>query len=233
MSVELDRLKRYNVYMKNINWDMDKFPDVLHIITVNFQGSGKDILTNADIFELYFKNRSIFDLVITKILNRPHYKRKISNVYANCDLNKEVYGNDFTRIDSIKDIEACRDGVIYFNDIEGWFNSRGYSLVRADKELLDIVNNIRKDGCLIRGSAHRYMSIDVKLRSLVPLWIFPDIYLKSSKVDMSKMNSWKIIYKVRNGDGKVIFNDKLNDLPIYCGLYNTLEKCKPLVKNDL
>lgn len=224
------RKERLDAYLETIDWDMQKLPDILHTFFINFQGSGKDILINADIFHMYFYKKSIFDDVYKLMLNRPNYVSRIDNIYANCDLNKEVFGDDFTRIDTVSDIKDCEDGVIYFNDCERWFNSRGFSLVRADAELLDLVNNTRKAGCMMRASAHRFMSIDVKLRDLIPVWIMPDMYCVG---DSKKLKDYVIVYKVIRSNGKLLCMNKLKDLPKYCGLYDTLEKTLPLTKGDL
>lgn len=231
--VDYDSRKvRLNNYIDSIDWNIDKLPDIIHTFCVNWQGSGKDIYLNADIFSMYFYGKSIIDFVYSKMLNRPNYVSKIVNLYANCDLNKEVYGDDYTRIDKVKEIKDCSDGVLYLNDGDRWFNSRGYSLLRADEELLSIVDNARKDGLILRSSVHRYMNIDVKLRKLVPVWVFPDLLLRPNS-DMRKLNNYLILAKIVNSVGKMLCNYPVDDLPLYVGLYNTLEKSLPISKEDL
>lgn len=228
---DIARLLRFEEYLKSCNPDMDMDEFIFNILVVNNVGSGKDLLLNADISYHYVNDECLFHDILFYVLRRPNYMRRVNNVYASCKLNRDVYGDDYYLLSSIKDVRDAIDGLVYVNDGEKWFNSRGFSFTKPTPELIDIVNNKRKDGILLKMSAHRFMSIDVKIRELFQLIIVPDIFLKPD-CDYRKVSSYVVLCKLLDINGNELFTFSLSDLWKYCGLYDTREKAVPVV-NDL
>lgn len=95
---------------------------------------------------------------------------------------------------------------------------------------MDLVNNAGKNHLQIRASGHRRMSIDVKLRSLVTLWVesFPFYdgvreFYSDGNVKLNLKN-FKCVNKVFNSDLEPIGNMFLDGFNAVCDLYDTDEK---------
>lgn len=226
------RKARSGVYESGVDFDMSFYPFIFHLGVINWNGSGKDLLINADIYKMYVDGVSIFDDVIKFVFNRPFYKSDIKNIYSNARLNCEVYGDDYYLVRTRRDVGDCVDGVLYLHDAERYLNSIGLNLRGEDKDLIDFVNNKRKDGIIFRLSLHHFESIHIRVRELIPCWVKPDLFLLDSS-DSSKASNYVIKYKVCDFSGNVLFVNTLSDLALYCGLYDTLEKAKSFSADDL
>lgn len=221
-----DRIKEY---LASIDWDMEINPFIFHLNTVNWNGSGKDLMLNADIFELYTSGKSLFDEIIRFVFNRPYYYTDIEGIYANCKMNS-VFGDDYYRVKSYQDIKDAENGVLYLHDCEVYFNSLGMNMRSEDGKLIKFINNKRKDNIIFRMSLHRFMSIHVRVRELIPCWIIPDLFLVPN-MNEKRMNDYVVKYRVCDCDGFTLFENILEGLPKYAKLYDTLEKADILSKD--
>lgn len=225
------RVNRFNDYVSRCDSDVDIKEFVFHTFVINQQGTGKDLFLNAVISYHYSFDKSLFDDILCNMLMRPHYKKHLDNIYSNCKLNKEVFSDDYYFIEKVSDVRDANRGFMYFNDMEKWFNSRGMDMTKPSPVCIDIVNNTRKEGILMGGSAHRFMSVDVKIRELFQLICKPDMFLKP-ECDWRKLSSWVVVVNLYDCYGCLLLSFPVEDLWKYCGLYDTFEKALPLV-NDL
>lgn len=221
----MERIQRKKLYEQSLVKNIDIKPFYFHISFVNWQGSGKDLLINADLYSMYFDKRSIFDDIIRLIFKRYYYCSEIRNLYANCKLNKEVFGDDYYLVKSKQDILDSHDGILYLHDAELYFKNIGMNMRTDSNDIIQFINNKRKDKISLRLSMHRFMSIHVRVRELIPMWVKPDMYCDDLR-DYSKLNNYQIFYKVYDCDGNKLCINKLGELYKYCRLYDTDEKAK-------
>jgi hypothetical protein len=226
----IDKEARIEEFENSIDWNIKIYPFIFHIAVVNWQGSGKDLMINADIYEMYRNHKSIFDEIIRYVFNRPKYVGSAGNIYANCKLNK-VYGDDYYHVESYQDIKEAHDGILYLHDAERYFNSLGLNMRSEDGKLIDFINNKRKDNIMLRLSLHRFTSIHVRIRELIPMWVLPDLFVIPNS-DEDFMRNYVVRYKVCSSTGKKITESVLKDLPMYAFLYDTLDKAV-MLKKDL
>lgn len=200
-----------------------------HVLFFQQQGKYKDISIVKDIYD-HCKNKvSIFEPFLF-MESQFNYCRDIKHVFSNCWLDDSFFPG-VERINSIEQVDTLRDGVLFIHDLERLFNSRGSLTDKDMNVLVDMVNNARKHRIMIRGSCHREMSIDVKLRSLACLWVSPEPYPVG---DYWIMNDYRIILTVfNNWSVKPIGVLPLNDLYAYADLYDTVEESKALPRVSL
>lgn len=197
-----------------------------HVIWVNKQRSFKDITIVKDIYDQMYGDGTSFHNFFLKE-NSSWYERRPKRVFANCWLDESYFDCEY--VSSKEQIDSCHDGILYLHDLELLFDSRASLKRSAMDELIDLVNNAGKNHLQIRASGHRRMSIDVKLRSLVTLWVetFPSYDGKEEGVDML-LENFVVFTKVYNCDLEPIGNVVFKDLNGVCGLYDTDEKVKLL-----
>lgn len=178
---------------------MKKKEPIKHTLVFGKQGCGKDLLIIGWLYHAFNEGKTI---------------------YANSELKFP-----YEKIESVKDIEGARNGLLYLHDVDLLFNSREWKT--ADKGLLELVNNMRKHRLSLFASCHRVKSIDVKVRSLINYFIQP----RMVQVGENKENlwHWNIVYDVFDEFGKYTHSAKVKELPIYAGLYDTYECVRPLV----
>lgn len=188
-----------------------------HVLFFNKQRTFKDFVLVKDIFDHVRKKESIFDNWF-KMEYCEYYERDIRNVYANCWLDSSYFpsGVKFEVVDSVEQVDGLRDGILYLHDIEMIFNSRGKLSDKDMIQLLKIVNNAGKHRVQIRGSCHRDMSVDVKLRSLINLWVKPVPYHSSRW-----LSSYTISLNIYGSDGEKIGFDCVDGLHRYASLFDT------------
>lgn len=228
--VDVGRYLRYKNYLKSVDVDMEINSFIFHTMVINQQGEGKDLFLTADIVKHYTEDISVFDDLLNYVFLKPHYLKHIENIYSNCKLNKEVFSDDYSILSSVSDIKDAERGIMYFNDMEKWFNSRGMDITKPSPECIDIVNNTRKAGLLMKGSCHRFMSVDVKIRELFQIICVPRLYLIPDS-DYSKVRNWLILVTFFDCYGNELLTIPIEDLWKYCGLYDTFEKALPLIKD--
>lgn len=226
-----DRLVRFDEYLNKCDKDVEIKEFIYHTLVINQQGTGKDLLLNAENSYHYVYDRSLFHNVLTYVFRKPHYVKHINNIYSNSKLNCDVFGDDYYYMETVSDVKDAKDGIMYFNDMEGWFNSRGMDMTKPSPALIGLVNNTRKERVLMDGSAHRFMSVDVKVRELFQVICVPDMVLKPN-CDYHKLSSWIVMVSLYDCYGNMLLSFPIEDLWKYCGLYDTFEKALPL-KYDL
>lgn len=219
------RKYRCQKYLTGVDSNIKMNPFYFHICVVNWQGSGKDLLINADIFNMYFKGKSIFDDIISLVFKRPYYKKDIENIYSNCKLNKDVFEDDYYLISNKKDVLEAHDGVLYLHDAELYFKNIGMNMRSENNDMIKFINDKRKDRIFFRMSLHRFLSIHVRVRELLHMWIKPDIFYGGLK-EKYYMKDFVINYRVYTCDGRRLCSNVLTNLYEYSGLYDTEEKAK-------
>lgn len=197
-----------------------------HVLMVGKQRSCKDIVLVKDIFTHVRDKRSIFDLWFEKEF-LDLYERNVNRVFANCWLDDSYFPGDvsFEFVDSIEQIDGLRDGILYLHDLEMIFNSRGKFSDKDMLALLEIVNNAGKHRVMIRGSCHRNMSVDVKLRSLINLWCEPVPYHTDNS-----LNSYTVALNIFDCDLVRVGFDVVDGLHRFASLYDTNEESVLLKK---
>jgi hypothetical protein len=167
----------------------------------------------VSLFEPYFFKESLFN-----------YQRIIKHVFSNVWLD-ERYFPSFEKIESIEQVDSLRDGILYLSDIERLFNSRGSLTDKQMNELIDIVDNAGKHQIQVRGSSHRSMSVDVKIRTIVNLWVEPEPYPVG---DYGKLENYVVCLRVYDGEMHKLGRFAVDELNRYANLYNTNEESRRL-----
>jgi len=193
-----------------------------HVLFTGKQRTCKDIIIVKDIFSHVRDGVSLFDIWF-QIEHLDLYERKIRNVFSNCWLDDSYFPSDvnFEVVSDVGMIDDLRDGILYLTDVEMLFNSRGRFSDKDMVALLEIVNNAGKHRVQIRGSCHRDMSVDVKLRSLINLWVSPIPYHGDNT-----LNSYTVACEIYDSDLKKIGFDVVDGLHRVAPLYNTNEESR-------
>jgi hypothetical protein len=201
-----------------------------HVLFYAQPGKFKDISIVKDIFDHCRTGESIFEPFFFN-QSFQNYCRKPKNVFANCWLDEQYLPDDihFEQINSLEQVDTLRDGFVFLHDLEKLFNSRGSLNDKEMNTLIDMVDSFRKHKNMLRGSCHREMSVDVKIRSIITLWVEPDPQCID---DYRIMNNYIVplnIYYPRSSKPDAVL--PIDNLQAYANLYNTLSESYKLTNN--
>jgi hypothetical protein len=97
------------------------------------------------------------------------YKRG-HNIFANYHLKFK-----YTPINSLEDIDNVKQGIFLGDELWGWIDARA-SISEKNKQIAKILLRSRKRGVDIFYTAQHFKQMDVRVRRITDMLLFPELY---------------------------------------------------------